>query len=99
MHLYLASHLGTLDEPREGRDVRDVPEEGVWWIHPEDGRTKQVPRWEMLTKRVLSNKTNLVLYPRQAPKHSKPPMFYKYQLEFFMFDALGYKSWLETLDA
>ena len=25
--------------------------------------------------------------------------FYKYHLESFMFDALGYKSWLETLDA
>ena len=27
------------------------------------------------------------------------PMFYKILLESFMFDALGYKSWLETLDA
>ena len=25
--------------------------------------------------------------------------FYKYHLSPFMFDALGYKSWLETLDA
>ena len=36
--------------------------------------------------------TNLVLDPRQAPKHSKPPMFLQISLEFFMFDALGYKS-------
>ena len=36
--------------------------------------------------------TDLVLDPRQAPKHSKSPMFYKILLESFMFDALGYKS-------
>ena len=36
--------------------------------------------------------TNLVLDPRQAPEHSKPPMFLQISLEFFMFDALGYKS-------
>ena len=40
------------------------------------------------------------LFPqRQAPEHSKSPMFYKILLESFMFDALGYKSWLKTLDA
>ena len=40
------------------------------------------------------------LFPqRQAPEHSKSPLFYKILLESFMFDALGYKSWLETLDA
>ena len=38
------------------------------------------------------------LFPqRQALEHSKSPMFYKILLESFMFDALGYKSWLETL--
>jgi hypothetical protein len=56
MHLHLASHLGTLDEPYEGRDVGAKPEDGVWWTYPEDGRTKQVPGWEMLVKRVPSNK-------------------------------------------
>jgi hypothetical protein len=40
----------------------------------------------------------LVFPQRQAPKHSKSPMFYKYQLEVLMFDALGYRSWMETLD-
>ena len=35
---------------------------------------------------------DLVLDPRQAPEHSKYPMFYKISLESFMFDALGYKS-------
>ena len=56
MHLYLASHLGMLDEPREGHDVEAEPEDGVWCTYSEDGRTKQVPRWEMLTKQVSSNK-------------------------------------------
>ena len=56
MHLHLASHLGTLDEPCEGRDVRAEPKEGVWWTYPEDGRTRQVLGWEMLTKQVSSNK-------------------------------------------
>ena len=40
LHIHaLASHLGTLDEPREGRDVGAEPEDGVWWTYPEDGRT------------------------------------------------------------
>ena len=29
MHLHIASHLGALDEPREGRDVGAEPEDGV----------------------------------------------------------------------
>ena len=30
-HIYaLASHLGTLDAPREGCDVGAKPEDGVW---------------------------------------------------------------------
>jgi hypothetical protein len=40
IHLHLASHLGTLDAPREGCDARAKPEDGVWWIYPEDGMTK-----------------------------------------------------------
>ena len=47
---------------------------------------------------VLGSPANLVPQ-RQAPEHSKSPMFYKISLESFMFDALGYKSWLKTLDA
>ena len=44
---------------------------------------------------VLGSSTNL--FPqRQALEHSKSPMFYKISLESFMFDALGYKSWIET---
>ena len=56
MHLHLASHLGTLDEPHEGHDVGAEPEDGVWWTYPKDGRTKQVSIWEVLAKRVSSNK-------------------------------------------
>ena len=56
MHLHLASHLGTLDEPHEGRDVGTEPEDGVWWTYPEDGRTGQVLGCEILTMRVSSNK-------------------------------------------
>ena len=29
IHLHIASHLGTLDAPREGRDVGAKPEDGV----------------------------------------------------------------------
>ena len=56
MHLHLTSHIGMLDEPREGRDVGAEPEDGVWWTYPKDRRTKQVQRWEILAKRVSSNK-------------------------------------------
>ena len=42
MHLHIASHLGALDEPREEHDVGAEPEDDVWRIYPEDGRTKRV---------------------------------------------------------
>ena len=45
-----------------------------------------------------ANWTDFVLDPRQASKHYKPPMFLQISLASFMFDALGYRSWLETLD-
>ena len=33
LHIHtLASHLGTLDEPREGRDVGAKPEDSVWYL-------------------------------------------------------------------
>jgi hypothetical protein len=50
IHMHLASHLGTLDTLREGRNVGAKPEDGVWWTYPEDERIKQVPGWEMLAK-------------------------------------------------
>jgi hypothetical protein len=30
IHMYLASHFGTLDEPHEGYDDGAKPEDGVW---------------------------------------------------------------------
>ena len=42
IHMHCASHIGTLDEPREGCDVGAEPEDGVWWTYPEDGRTPGV---------------------------------------------------------
>jgi hypothetical protein len=50
IHIHLASHLGLLDAPREGRDVEAKLEDGVWWTYPEDERIKQVSGWEMLAK-------------------------------------------------
>ena len=41
MHSYIcivAFHLGTIDEPREGRDVEAEPEDGEWWTRLGDGR-------------------------------------------------------------
>jgi hypothetical protein len=56
MHWHLASHLGTLDEPREGHDVGAEPEDDVWWIYPEDRRTREcMPRVKMFPKTVQSN--------------------------------------------
>jgi hypothetical protein len=49
-------HLGTLDAPREGRDVGSKPEDSVWWTYPEDRSTKQVSGWEILAKKVSSVK-------------------------------------------
>ena len=49
IRMHLASHLGTLDEPREGHEVGTEPEDGVWWTYPEGGRTGQVLGREMLT--------------------------------------------------
>ena len=94
MHLHLASHLGTLDEPREGRDVGAETEDGVWWIQKMEGLSKCWDGRCSPSECHLTN-TNLVLDPRQAPEHSKPPMFSKYQLESFYVDALSTKGWLE----
>jgi hypothetical protein len=74
IHLYLASHLGMLDAPREGHDV-ELNRRWCCCIHPEDERTGQVLGWEMLTKRGSSNKHWLVSDPRQALEHYKPPNF------------------------
>ena len=39
MHSYIcivAPHLGTIDAPREGRDVGGEPDGNVWCTYPED---------------------------------------------------------------
>jgi hypothetical protein len=44
MHLHIsivAPHIGTLEETCEGCGVGAKPDDGVWWIHPEDGRTRK----------------------------------------------------------
>jgi hypothetical protein len=40
----LASHLGTLDAPREGRDV-ELTIRWCWWTYLGDGRIVQVLEW------------------------------------------------------
>ena len=94
MHLHLASHLGTLDEPREGRDVGNKPKDGVWWTYPEDGRThwSTYLNWRCSPSECHLTNTDLVLDSRQVLEHSKPPMFLQISLVSFMFDVLGYKS-------
>ena len=60
MHSYIcivASHLGTLDAPHEGRDDGVELEEGVGGpISKIEGPLKYMPEQEMLAKRVSSNK-------------------------------------------
>ena len=53
----VASHLGTIDEPCEGRAVGAEIKDDVWWTYPEDGwMDPDVPdRRPMLAKRVSSN--------------------------------------------
>jgi hypothetical protein len=77
----VAPYLGMLDVPREGCDVGAKPKDGVWWTYPEDRRTKQVPNGRYSPSECHLTNTDLVSDHRQALEHSKPPMFYKCQLE------------------
>ena len=57
MHLHIASYLGTLDAPREGRDDGIEPEDGVGGLFLNmEGPLEYMPEQEMLTKRVSDNK-------------------------------------------
>ena len=57
MHLHLASHLGTLDEPHDGRDEGIEQEDSVGGPIPKmEGPLEYMPEQEMLAKRVSSNK-------------------------------------------
>ena len=53
----VASHLGTIDEPCDGRAVGAEIEDDVWWTYPEDGwmDPDMHDRRQMLAKRVSSN--------------------------------------------
>ena len=99
----VASHLGALDAQRV--DVKHV-------IMESNQKTVLVDlswRWKdfesiCLNRRCLPSEchitnTYLVLDPRQAPEHSRPTMFSKYQLEYFYVDALSTRGWLEPLAA
>ena len=77
--------------------VKDVMLE----LNPKTEYGGPIPKMEVLSKcqdgrcspsECRLTNTNLVLDHRQTPEHSKPPMFLQIALEFFMFDALGYKS-------
>ena len=51
MHLYIASHLGTLDAPHEGRDDGVEPEDGVDGPIPKmEGPLEYMLEQEMLAK-------------------------------------------------
>jgi hypothetical protein len=67
MCLYIcivAPHLGTLAETCEGCGVGAKPEDGVLWIHPEDGRIlKFIHEVEMFRKTVQANLTDLSRIP------------------------------------
>ena len=73
MHLHLASNLGTLDEPHEGRDVGAKPEDGVWWTYPKDGRLSKCRDGRCSPSECHLTNTDLVLDSRQAPEHYKSP--------------------------
>ena len=49
--MHLASHLGTLDEPREGCDVEPNPKTMYGGLFPKmEGSLECMPEQEMLTK-------------------------------------------------
>jgi hypothetical protein len=59
MHSHIcivAPYIGTLAETLKEVVLEPKLEDGVWRIHPEDGRIGRVPDWEMLAKWVLSDK-------------------------------------------
>jgi hypothetical protein len=44
VHSYIciaAFHLGTIDEPREGRDIGTEHEDDVWWTYPEEAKNQE----------------------------------------------------------
>ena len=50
IHMHLASHLGMLDEPREGCDVEPNPKTVYGGLFPKmEGSLEYMPKQEMLT--------------------------------------------------
>jgi hypothetical protein len=71
----VAPHLGTIDAPREGHDVGAKLEDGVWRSIQKTGGLSKCQDGRYLPSECHLTNTDLVLDPRQAPEHSKPPMF------------------------
>ena len=69
--------------------MNHVPD-GMLEPNPKTVHGEPILKMEGLSECHLTN-TDLVLDHRQAPEHSKPPMFLQISLEFLNFDALGYK--------
>jgi hypothetical protein len=68
--------LGTLDVMREGCGVGAKLEDGVWWIHPEDGRLlKFIHEVEMFRKTVQANLTDLSRIPGKPQSIIRLPTF------------------------
>ena len=67
MHLYIyiiAPHLGTIDEPREGRDIGTEHEDDVWWTYPEEAKNQEYmlgPEYSPSECHLIN--TDLVLIP------------------------------------
>ena len=60
MHSYICIvtfHLGTIEEPREGRDIGAEPEDGEWWTCLEDERMDPdvQDRRKLLVEQLSSN--------------------------------------------
>ena len=53
----VAFHLGTIEEPREWRDIGDEPEDDEWWTCLEDGRMDSDvhDQRKMLVEQLFSN--------------------------------------------
>jgi hypothetical protein len=78
MHSYIcivAPYLGMLDEPQEGRDVGAESEDDVWRSIQKTGRLSKCQDGRYSPSLCHLTKNDLVLDPRQAPEHFKPPMF------------------------
>ena len=73
LHSYIciaAFHLGTIDEPREGRDIGTEHEDDVWWTYPEETKNQEYmlgPEYSP-SEYHLTN-TNLVLHQASPGAH------------------------------